>query len=161
MFDWIKQKWERILLVVLTVLFILETVRVEDLKQGVNRSVRYLINAIDEREVTLDFSNKAGAARIRTDFTDLLVNSEGSEKQGEGYQVKLNIINPSSVVLNSSNIIYSWTHDNLSQAVTIANPNAILYPGSSVKESAFLSPMEGSDLKSVAVELGFEFARSH
>jgi hypothetical protein len=107
----------------------------------------------------LDFSNKSGAGRVRSSFTDVLISPQGAVKKGEGYEVKLQLINPSSIVLSNSNIIFNWDHDSRSMATTISNPNATLYPGSTIFEKAFLSPLEGDELKRIWVEVDFDFMR--
>lgn len=110
--------------------------------------------------ISLDFSNKTGTARIQSTFTDLLVSSDGSEKKGEGYVVHLKTVNPSSIQLSSSNIVYSWKHKDQSQAATITNPNENLLSSSSIRDSAYLSPVEGDELKIIGVKVDYELMRS-
>jgi hypothetical protein len=110
--------------------------------------------------IRLDFSNESGYARVTGGFTDLLVGSRGASKKGEGYVVKLSTNNPSSNVMTSSRVIYSWVHDKHDFSVTITNPNAMNMPGTALMHTAFLSPLEGDELKSVWVAVDYDFVRS-
>ena len=165
----ITKHWERILLLCLTALFFGRTIlgfnSMKNLDSRISvmaESMKFLLNFAPPIPSTaeLDFSNKTGTERIQSTFTDVLVSSEGSEKKGEGYIVHLKTVNPSSVILSSSNIIYSWSHKGQSQAATVTNPNENLLAGSHVKDSAYLSPVEGDELKTINVKVDYELMRS-
>jgi len=111
--------------------------------------------------IRLDFSNESGYARITGGFTDLLVGSRGASKKGEGYVVKLSTNNPSSNVMTSSRVIYSWVHNKQNLSVTITNPNAMNRPGTALMHTAFLSPLEGDELKSIWVTVDYDFVSSY
>ena len=161
---------ERSLLIILTILFIghvvydkkrINTLRAE-IVAGMKENIEKLYSYAPPipKSIELDFSNKTGFARIQSSFTDLLISSEGSEKKGEGYVVYLKTVNPSSIYLSSSDIVYSWEHNGQSQAATVTNPNENLLTGASVKDHAFLSPVEGDDLKKINVKVFYELMRS-
>ena len=162
--------WERSLLIILAFSFIgyvvYDTNRSKDLGPkivaGIKDDMKELYSYAPPipKSFDLDFSNKTGFARVQSSFTDLLISSQGSEKRGEGYKVYLSTVNPSSISLSSSDIVYSWIHNGQSQAATITNPNENLLAGSSVKDSAYLSPVEGDDLKKINVKVFYELMRS-
>jgi hypothetical protein len=159
--DWIKKYWERCLLICLTILVLVNFVRSSFLNKRLDdflKGVKLIYQEAPpiDKEITLDFSNKTGAARIQSSFNDLLVMSNGSEKKGEGYVVYLKTINPSSIQLSGVNIVYSWEHNGQSQAATITNPNEHLFAGASVTSSAYLSPVEGNELKLIKVKVGYD-----
>lgn len=162
-------KWERILLITIAVLFIgisiYECYKIYNIEKYIQETSSYfdgfIIPNIIYRSVDLDFTNQTGVARVKGGFTDLLLNSEGAVKKGEGYQVAIKTTNPSDLILSSSDLIFSWYHNGLAQATTVTNPNETLYPGASLVDTAFLSPVEGNDLKSIRVTVDFELMRSH
>ena len=90
--SWLKQNILIIVLLVLLSIFVVNKL---------NKFESIIVKSIIQPNVTLDFQNKSGAAWIRSSFTDILVGSDGSIKKGDGYEVKLTVLNPSSVTLNS------------------------------------------------------------
>jgi hypothetical protein len=165
--EWFKRYWERILLTTLAVTFvgitIYNQIQIRKLKYSVGeiyKGIDFIYHNSVPKSVGLDFTNKTGCTRIQAGFTDLLINSEGSIKKGEGYEVHLKTTNPSSLYLSSNTVIYSWVHNGQSQAATVTNPNAILYPASGITESAFLSPVEGDELKSIFVSVTYDLMKS-
>ena len=102
----------------------------------------------------LDFQNKSGAARIRTSFTDILVGSDGSIKKGDGYELKLKVINPSSVTLN--NIRCEFRYSSSSIPVIYEDINMSISPGRSKTVNCFISDLSDYDLKSIEVSVTFD-----
>lgn len=169
MFGWIGKHWERILLLLLTLLIIGRTIIATNHTKNLESKITDLADSVKllftlappiPKTLDLDFSNKSGVGRIQGSFTDLLINSQGSDKKGEGYVVHLKTTNPSSIYLSSSNIIFSWKHNDQSKATTVANPNENLLPGASVNQSAYLSPVQGDELKVISVKVDYELMRS-
>lgn len=171
MLSWIKKWWERVLLISLSVIVVGSSIfyyiRIKKISSDISTNDVYMkyfvqpsLNNISSDSPAIDFSNKSGVVRVRSGFADLLINSEGSVKKGEGYQISLKTINPSGLLLTGSKVAYSWYHAGQNQAVTIDNPNSKLYPGSSIRESAFLSPVEGTELKTIYVNVEYELMGS-
>lgn len=104
--------------------------------------------------VYLDFQNKTGVARIQSNFTDLLISSEGSYKKGDGYVVKLKIINPSSITLQIVNCKFSYSGSQV--PVIYDDINFTIPPGRSKTVKCFISNLSDYDLKSIGVAIHFD-----
>lgn len=126
--------------------------------------VIFVVNKLDKFEslinestimpsVILDFQNNSGAARIKSSFTDILVASEGSIKKGDGYEVKLNIINPSSITLKSIRCEFNYRSSN--NPVIYEDINISIPPGSSKMVKCFISDLSDYDLKAIDVSVYF------
>lgn len=164
MFGWIGKHWERILLIFVSFLLILCLLfnysllrKFNGIRNWEDNFMNIYTYLVIPAVTSIDFTNEDGVVRVKSDFSDLLINSEGSEKKGDGYEINLKIINPTSINLKSSDVIYSWISNNQSFATTITNPNENLFAGSSVTESAFLTPLDGTGLKNVNVEIRYDY----
>ena len=104
--------------------------------------------------VSLDFQNKSGAAKIRSSFTDILVGSDGSIKKGDGYEIKLRVLNPSSITLN--NIRCEFRYSSSSLPVIYEDIKMSIPPGSSKTLNCFISDLSDYDLKSIEVSVMFD-----
>jgi len=144
-FSWIKKN---ILFIILFVLFILFVV------DKLNRFESVIADSIILPNVNLDFQNKSGAARIRTSFTDILVSSEGSIKKGDGYEIKLKVINSSSITLH--NIRCEFRYSSSSMPVVYDDINLSISPGHSKIVKCFISDLSDYDLKSIDVSVTFD-----
>lgn len=105
-------------------------------------------------KVSLDFQNKSGVARIKTSFTDILIASDGSRKRDNGYELKLKVINPSSIYLH--NINTEFRHIDSGKSATCNDVNIIVRPGSSKVLTCFISDLSDSELDSIEVGVDFE-----
>lgn len=105
-------------------------------------------------KTTLDFQNKSGAARIRSTFTDILISSGGSKKKGNGYQLILEIINPSSISLRS--VTCKFRHSYSDKTAIYQNVNMVIGPGRSKKVTCFVSDLSDADLRFVEVSVNFD-----
>jgi hypothetical protein len=144
-FSWIKKNILLIILFVLLIIFVVNKL---------NRFESVINESIILPNVYLDFQNKSGAARIRSSFTDILVGSDGSIKKGDGYEIKLNIINPSSVTLN--NIRCEFRYSSSSMPVIYEDINLSISPGRSKIVKCFISDLSDYDLKSIEVSVKFD-----
>jgi hypothetical protein len=143
--DWIK--YSILPVVICIIFFIFINSKFNEFKSSVNET------NISER-VTLDFQNKSGVARMKTGFTDILVASAGSRKRDNGYELFLQVINPSSIVLR--NIKTEFRHINLNKVATCGDVNMIIPPGNSRILTCFVADLSDSDLKSVEVLVDFD-----
>ena len=143
--SWLKNNFIFILLFALIILFI--NYKLSSFESIVSDSV-ILPNA------NLDFQNKSGVARIKSSFTDLLIASEGSNKKGDGYEVKLKILNPSSARLHS--ITCEFRYNSLKSPVTYKDINMELFPGTSKVITCFISDLTDNELKSINVFVQFD-----
>lgn len=103
---------------------------------------------------SLDFQNKSGATRIQSSFTDILIASEGSIKKGDGYELKLQIINPSSITLH--NIRCEFRYSGSQMPVICEDINMSISPGNSKTMKCFISNLSDYDLKSINVSVKFD-----
>lgn len=108
---------------------------------------------------TLDFSNDIGVERLQSTFGEILVGSKGAAKKGEGYTVKLSIINTTSIVLNGPVVNLSWGSEG--KSVTVPNTNVSIYPGKQKVISYFLTPLVEDELKSVRTTVRFDTMSSY
>jgi hypothetical protein len=116
-----------------------------------NRFETIIFGSIILPNASLDFQNKSGAARIRSSFNDILIASEGSTKKGDGYEVKLKIINPSSIILR--NIKCEFRYSRYNTPVICEDINMSIYPGNSKTLNCFISDLSDYDLKSINVSV--------
>ena len=105
-------------------------------------------------DVSLDFQNKSGVARIRSSFTDILIGSDGSIKKGDGYELKLKIINPSSITLR--NIRCEFRYNSSQNPVIYEDIKTSISPGNSKTLKCFISDLSDYDLKSIDVSVQFD-----
>jgi hypothetical protein len=151
----IKKYWDKILLILVVAVLIWVAIEQDTMRSVLHRffSKAYFTS----NEMVVDFTNQAGVGKISDgDFPEILIGSAGATKTGEGYRVKLKTINPSFVKLSSQKIIFTWVHNEKSQATTIENPNVAIVPGGHIDTTVFLSPLEGNELKNVSVREGFD-----
>jgi hypothetical protein len=140
--SWIKRNLLLILLFVLLSIFV--NYKVNKIESIISESI-IMPNAI------LDFQNKSGAARIKSSFTDLLIASEGSIKKGDGYEVNLNILNPSSITLH--NIRCEFKYSGYKNPVICEDINMSISPGNSKTLKCFISDLSDYELKSIDVSV--------
>jgi len=148
--SWIKNNIILIILFMLLLIFVYNRL---------NSYESYIYESVVLPNTVLDFQNKSGAARIRTSFTDILVASEGSVKKGDGYEVKLLIINPSSIVLR--NIRCAFKYSSYQRPVICEDINMAIYPGSSSTLKCFISDLSDYDLKSIDVSVKIDQLSYH
>jgi len=157
---WLKRKWPTLVTLFLIFLFLYSW----DTKYRVERHKEYLTElnkSVVPTETSIDFSNSSGLGRLNSSFCEVLVGSRGAVKKGEGYQVKLRIVNPSSITLSGYKITYSWTSYGMEKSAETLSANVRLAPGYSYTDVAFLSPLEGDALKSVSVKINFDYMSSY
>jgi len=107
----------------------------------------------------LDFRNATGAARIVSGFTDLLISSAGSERKGNGYELKLEIVNPSNLTLQNISANFSYYVGSQKKEADLNDINTSIGPGSSTVVSCFFSDLPDSQLSSILVYVGFSQMR--
>mgnify|MGYP000982280655 CR=1 FL=1 len=143
--SWLKQNILIIVLLVLLSIFVVNKL---------NKFESIIVKSIIQPNVTLDFQNKSGAAWIRSSFTDILVGSDGSIKKGDGYEVKLTVLNPSSVTLNSIRCEFKYSSSTI--PVIYEDIKMSIPPGSSKTLKCFISDLSDYDLKSIDVSVQFD-----
>ena len=109
--------------------------------------------------VYLDFQNKSGVARIQSTFCEILVGSDGSIKKGDGYEVKLRIINPSSIALR--NVTCKFRYNNYNEPAIYQDIKTTILPGKSKIVKCFISNLSDYDLKSINVSVEFDQMSSY
>lgn len=151
MWKFFKKNWMYILLVLL----VLYDFRNEYKRYVFNRFLRNV--SWTQMATIIDFSNIGGVQRLSDgdSFTEILVGSNGSSKSGDGYNVNLHTINPSSVTLNDQTIILSWTHNGKAQTASVHNVGVALASGREINSVIFVSPVDGDDLKNIIVQESF------
>lgn len=102
----------------------------------------------------LDFQNETGIARIESSFTNLLIKFDGSSKIGEGYEVFLSVINPSSISLKG--ILCEFLYDGYGEPARYDDINLTLEPGQSKTITCFISDLTDLELKLIRVTVDFE-----
>jgi hypothetical protein len=110
--------------------------------------------SITPSKVILDFQNESGVSKIKTAFTDILIGSAGSRKRDDGYELRVNIINPSSIALR--NISGTFQHINSDKSASCNEINMIVYPGKSRIFKCFISDLSDYELNAVEVIVDFE-----
>ena len=148
--NWFKNNILFIILFLLLLIFIYNKLSTHE---------SYISNSMIMPKVSLDFQNKSGVARIRSSFTDILIGSEGAIKKGNGYLLKLKIINPSTITLRS--ITCKFQHSYSDKSATYQNVNTIIAPGRSITVPCFISDLSDEDLKSVEVSVDFDQMSSY
>jgi len=147
---WIKRNVLFIILFVL--LAILVNSKFNEFEETINESL-ILPN------VYLDFQNKSGVARMQSTFSEILVGSDGSIKKGDGYEVKLKIINPSSIALRS--VTCEFRYNNYNTPAIYQNVSFTVLPGRSKTVKCFISNLSDYDLKSINVSVEFDQMSSY
>lgn len=145
---WIKKNIIFIIVFVLLVIFVVNKT---------NKLESIILESIITPNANLDFQNKSGVAKIRSTFTDVLIASEGSIKKGDGYELKLKIINPSSVILH--NVKCQFRYSGNSMPVNCEDINMFIAPGGSGIMKCFISDLSDYDLKSIDVSVQFAQVR--
>ncbi len=143
--SWLKNNILFIILFILLIIFVVN--KLNKFESVINQSIIL-------PSVNLDFQNQSGAARIRSSFTDILVGSDGSIKKGDGYEIKLKVLNPSSVTLN--NIRCEFRYNSSSMPVIYEDINFSISPGRSKVVKCFISDLSDYDLKSIEVSVTFD-----
>jgi len=143
--SWIKKNILLIILFVLLLIFVIT--KLSKFESTLTESI-ILSNA------SLDFQNKSGADRIKSSFTDILVASDGSIKKGDGYELKLKIINPSTVTLH--NIRCEFRYSSSQMPVIYEDINMSILPGNSKVLTCFISDLSDYDLKTIDVSVKFD-----
>jgi len=138
-FSWVKKN------ILFIILFVL-------LFAYVNNKMNKL-ESIILSNVSLDFQNQSGAALIKSSFTDLLIASEGSIKKGDGYELKLQIVNPSSITLRDIRCEFRYSSSQM--PVIYEDINVSISPGNSKTLRCFISNLSDDDLKSIDVSVKF------
>ena len=142
---WIKNNLLFIIIFVLFLIFIVNKL---------DRFESMIFESIISPNASLDFQNKSGAVRIRSSFTDVLIASEGSIKKGDGYELKLLIINPSAIVLRS--IRCEFRYGSYQMPVVCEDINMYISPGNSKILKCFISDLSDYNLKSIDVSVKFD-----
>jgi hypothetical protein len=142
---WLKNNFIFIIILVLLIIFI-------DYKLNLYEST--MSDSIILPNANLDFQNASGVTRVKSSFADILIGSEGSSKKGDGYEVKLKIINPSSITLQ--NIKCEFKYNSFKNPVIYENVNTTISPGTSKILTCFISDLSDYDLKSINVSVHFD-----
>jgi len=145
---WFKRNIIFIIIFVLLVIFVVKKV---------NKLESIIFESIVIPTANLDFQNQSGTARIKSTFTDVLIASEGSIKKGDGYELKLRIINPSSVTLQ--NVKCEFRYSGSSMPVNCEDIYMSIAPGNSRIMKCFVSDLSDYDLKSIDVSVRFDQVR--
>lgn len=147
---WLKRNVLFIILFVLLAIFV--NSKLNQFEETINQSLIM-------PDVYLDFQNKSGVARIQSTFTDILVGSDGSIKKGDGYEVKLRIINPSSITLQS--VTCKFRYNNYNEPAIYQDIKTTILPGRSKTVKCFISNLSDYDLKSINVSVEFDQMSSY
>jgi hypothetical protein len=143
--SWIKNNILFIILFVLLLIFI---------NNKLNSFESVIYESIILPKISLDFQNKSGVGRIKTSSTDILIASEGSIKKGDGYELILRIINPSSITLRNIRCEFRYTSAKIT--VIYEDINMSISPGNSKTLKCFISDLSDYDLKSIDVSVKFD-----
>lgn len=149
---WIKKNL--LFSIVFIIIFVLLVIFVV---KKINKLEAIIFESIVIPTANMDFQNQSGAYRIKSTFSDVLIASEGSIKKGDGYELKLRIINPSSVTLH--NVKCQFRYSGNSMPVNCEDINMFIAPGSSRIMKCFVSDLSDYDLKSIDVSVHFDQMR--
>lgn len=147
---WIKRNVLFIILFVLLAIFV--NSRLNEYENNINESSIL-------PTVYLDFQNKSGVARIQSTFSEILVGSDGSVKKGDGYEVKLRIINPTSIELR--NVTCEFRCNNYDEPAIYQDIKFTILPGRSKTVKCFISNLSDYDLKSINLSVEFDQMSSY
>ncbi len=142
--SWFKQNILFIILFVLLSIFVV---------YKLNKLESIIVESIVLPNVSLDFQNKSGSSRIKSSFTDVLVGSSGAIKKGNGYELKLRVLNPSSVTLK--NIRCEFRDGSSNKPAIYEDIRMSISPGTSKTLKCFISDLSDNDLKSIDVSVKF------
>lgn len=148
--SWLKNNLIFIILFILFFIYVGE--KLNGFESIITESI--ISESIIQKNYILDFQNKSGVARINSSFTDILIASDGSVKKGDGYELKLKIINPSAITLR--NIRCEFSYSSSRTPVIFEDINMFIPPGYSKIVTCFISDLSDSDLKSISVSAHFD-----